>query len=160
MEKYDKILHDEVYITHIRRCEECEKDREFGHHDMAHFLDVARVGMIINLTENYGISKELIYGAALLHDVGRDVQYLEGIPHDVASVEIAKDILSRTEYTFEEQNAILEAIGNHRKADIRQEKSLSGLIYRADKESRPCYFCKAFEECNWKSDKKNTELVW
>ena len=79
MEKYDKILHDEVYITHIRRCEECEKDREFGHHDMAHFLDVARVGMIINLTENYCISKALIYGAALLHDVGRDVQYLEGM---------------------------------------------------------------------------------
>lgn len=160
MERYEKIIRNTVYITHIRRCEEFEKDREFGHHDMAHFLDVARVGMLINLTEDYNVPKDMIYAAALLHDVGRDVQYAEGIPHDEASVKIAEELLKDTEYTPEEQRAILEAIGNHRKADIRNEKSLSGLLYRADKESRPCYFCIAEPECNWKSTKKNMELIW
>lgn len=160
MEKYNAILHNEEYTTHIRNIERYEADRVFGHHDMAHFLDVARVGMLINLTEGYNQPKDLLYAAALLHDVGRDVQYEEGTPHDIASVEIAGRILKETEFSEEEQQKILEAIGNHRVADIRKEKNLSGLLYRADKESRPCYFCKAFEECNWKSDKKNTELIW
>ncbi len=159
-ERYEKIIHNEVYITHIRKTEEYESDRPFGHHDMSHFLDVARVGMLINLTENYGLQKDMIYAAALLHDVGRDVQYEFGTPHDEASVELAREILKDTDYSPSECEEIIEAIGNHRKAGIREEKSLSGLIYRADKESRPCYFCKAFDECNWKSDKKNEHLVW
>ena len=160
MERYEKIIRNEVYITHIRRCEEFEKDRKFGHHDMSHFLDVARVGMLINLTEGYNIPKDMIYAAALLHDVGRDVQYSDGTPHDEASVAISEELLKETDYSKEEQAMILEAIGDHRKADIRYEKSLSGLLYRADKESRPCYFCIAEPECNWKSDKKNKELIW
>ena len=160
MERYEKIIHDEVYITHVRRCEEFEKDRQFGHHDMAHFLDVARVGMLINLTEDYGIPKDMIYAAALLHDVGRDVQYADGTPHDEASYAIAKELLKTTEYSTGEQEEILNAILSHRKADIRNEKSLSGLLYRADKESRPCYFCIAEPECNWKSDRKNRNLIW
>lgn len=160
MERYDRIIHNQVYITHIRKTEEFEKDRVFGHHDMSHFLDVARVGMLINLTEGYNIQKDMIYAAALLHDVGRDVQYEDGTPHDVASVKIAAEILKDTEYLPEEQEEILKAIGDHRTANIRYEKSLSGLLYRADKESRPCYFCIAEPECNWKPDKKNTELIW
>ena len=162
MERYQRIIEDEVYITHIRRTEEYEKDRAFGHHDMQHFLDVARVGMLINLTEGYNIPKDMIYAAALLHDVGRDVQYEDGTPHDIASVDITKDIFTRIGdiYTKEEQEEILAAIGDHRNKDIRTEKSLAGLLYRADKESRPCYFCKAYEECNWKPDKKNDCLIW
>ena len=179
MERYQRIIEDEVYIRHIRKTEEYEKNREFGHHDMQHFLDVARVGMLINLTEGYNIPKDMIYAAALLHDVGRDVQYEDGTPHDIASVDITKDIftrigddiknecadngerdLSKLFYTKEEQEEILAAIGDHRNKDIRMEKSLAGLLYRADKESRPCYFCKAYEECNWKPDKKNDYLIW
>lgn len=162
MERYQRIIEDEVYITHIRKTEEYEKNREFGHHDMQHFLDVARVGMLINLTEGYNIPKDMIYAAALLHDVGRDVQYEDGTPHDIASVDITKDIFTRIGdiYTKEEQEEILAAIGDHRNKDIRTEKSLAGLLYRADKESRPCYFCKAYEECNWKPDKKNDCLIW
>ena len=160
MERYNAILKNEEYIKHVRNIEKYESDRVFGHHDMAHFLDVARVGMLINLTEGYDQPKDLIYAAALLHDVGRDVQYEDGTPHDLASYEIAERILKETEYSEEERNQILTAIGDHRRGDIRNERSLSGLLYRADKESRPCYFCRAFEECNWKPDKKNTELVW
>lgn len=160
MERYEAILHNEVYIKHIRRCEEFEKNREFGHHDMAHFLDVARVGMLINLTEGYNIPKDMIYAAALLHDVGRDVQYADGTPHDEASVAIARELLKETEYTADECEALLTAIGDHRNTDIRKEKNLSGLLYRADKESRPCFFCIAEPECNWKKDKKNMELIW
>lgn len=168
-ERYQKIIENEVYITHIKNIESYEKDRQFGHHDMAHFLDVARVGMLINLTEEYGIEKDILYAAALLHDVGRDVQYSDGIPHDKASAKVAKEIFDMIKesesdssmlYSPEEQQRIIEAILNHRTAGIRNERNLSGLLYRADKQCRPCFWCEAFDECNWKADAKNTKLIW
>ena len=33
------------------------------------------------------LDKEIVYGAALLHDIGRDRQYEEQIPHHQASAE-------------------------------------------------------------------------
>ncbi len=48
-----------------------EEGRRFCHHDMGHFLDVARLAMIFNLQQGLSVSKEMIYAAALLHDIGR-----------------------------------------------------------------------------------------
>ncbi len=160
MEKYEKIIHNEEYKRCIDEIEEYEKNRQFGHHDMSHFLDVARVGMILNLTEDYKVPKTLLYAAALLHDVGRAVQYKDGTDHDIASVEISTRILETTDYTPDEKAAILKAIGDHRTPDVKETKTLSGLLYRADKLCRPCFWCMAEKECNWKSDKKNMELIW
>ena len=42
---------------------------------MGHLLDVARLAWIFNLEANQEISKERIYAAALLHDIGRHIQY-------------------------------------------------------------------------------------
>ena len=160
MEKYEVILKDAEYIEHIRKIEELEVERIFDRHNISHFLDVARIGMLINLTEEYGIEKDMIYAAALLHDVGRDVQYIDGTPHEKASVPIAKEILSRTEYSTKEIELILKAINDHRTKEIKDEKSLSGLIYRADKMSRPCYLCNVEKDCNWTDEKKNKRLIW
>ena len=38
---------------------------------MEHFLDVARLMYIYNLEDQAGFSKEMIYAAGLLHDIGR-----------------------------------------------------------------------------------------
>ncbi len=160
MERYQAIIENGKYITHVRNIEKYESDRQFGHHDMSHFLDVARVGMLINLTEEYNIPKDILYAAALLHDVGRDVQYENGTPHEIASCDIAKDILMSTSYNEDECKMILEAIASHRNKDVKEEKNLRGLLYRADKLCRPCFFCKAEPECYWKSDDKNMELIW
>ena len=158
MERYSYIFKNEVYITHINSIEEYERDRIFCHHDTGHFLDVARIGMIINLSEGIGIKKDVIYAAALLHDIGRDIQYKDGTPHEIASRDIAEKILSDSEYTLDERLEILRAIANHRSKEIMTEVNLSGVLYRADKLSRACYFCKAEKECDWKNDKKNLEL--
>lgn len=160
MERYERIINNDIYRAHILSIEKCEEDRIFCHHDTVHFMDVARIGMIINVTEGYGIPKDIIYATALLHDIGRDIQYANGTPHEITSLNIANDILSDTDYNEAEINEIINAIGNHRNAKIKDEKNLSGLIYRADKLSRACYFCKAYDECNWKNDKKNGELIW
>ncbi|MCR4739233.1 MAG: HD domain-containing protein [Lachnospiraceae bacterium] len=160
MERYDKIIINELYRTHLEKTREYEKERIFCHHDMSHFLDVARIGMLLNVTEGYGIDKDIIYAAALLHDVGRDVQYEDGTPHEAASADIAEIILDGTDYTPDERKLILKAIRDHRDESVKDEKNLSGLIYRADKLSRPCYYCSAEKECNHKKNKKNASLIW
>ena len=75
MERVNGILKDPLYRTCLSKIALFERDRIFCGHDMAHFLDVARLAYIFNLEENLGIEKEEIYTAALLHDVGRFVQY-------------------------------------------------------------------------------------
>lgn len=68
MERVNRILRHEAFRRHMRENEAAEKERIFCRHDMAHFLDVARIAMILNLQQGLGISRDIIYGAALLHD--------------------------------------------------------------------------------------------
>ena len=97
----NRILQHSVYRECYEKIVQCEKDRIFCHHDMVHFLDVARLAEIFNLQEDLQISKKLVYGAALLHDIGRFEQYLEGIPHEEASARIAPSILRECGYLSE-----------------------------------------------------------
>ena len=110
MDRIDKILKHNLSLTNLRKNTAAEADRCFCRHDMAHFLDVARIGMIINLEEKLEISRELIYGAALLHDIGKYRQYEEGIPHEQASAEIAPEILRDCRFDEEETDVIVDAI--------------------------------------------------
>ena len=93
-------------------------------------MDVARIAYIENLEKNCGISKEIIYGAALLHDIGRYLQYTEGIPHERAGEDLAAEILKDCGFTGEEQIEILEAIARHRDKDIGEDSRLAGILYR------------------------------
>lgn len=159
MERINRMLTCSLYREYLDKNHMAEAERRFCHHDMGHFLDVARIACILNKEEAYGQDKEMIYGAALLHDIGRWVQYENGTPHERASAALAPEILSDCGFTKEESSMILQAIENHRNESIKDEKSLSGLLYRADKYSRPCFACEMERECNWKKDKKNLKLL-
>lgn len=78
MERVNQILQHTLYQSCRRQIDEKEKDRIFCGHDMGHLLDVARLAWIFNLEANQEISKERIYAAALLHDIGRHIQYENG----------------------------------------------------------------------------------
>ena len=160
MERVNGILKDPLYRTCLSKIARIERDRIFCGHDMAHFLDVARLAYIFNLEENLGIEKEEIYTAALLHDVGRFVQYEDGTPHQLAGLPFAKELMERYGYEEEEKARILRAVENHRNRAIREEKSLTGIIYRADKMSRSCFGCKAEKECDWSPEKKNLRIEY
>ena len=80
MERVNKIWRHPVWKQHMEHLAEYEKNRIFCRHGIDHLMDVARIAYIENLEKNCGISKEIIYGAALLHDIGRYLQYTEGIP--------------------------------------------------------------------------------
>lgn len=159
MERINRILTSSTYQKYLNQNNLAEAGRRFCHHNMGHFLDVARIACILNKEEDYGQNKEMIYAAALLHDIGRWKQYEDGTPHEAASADLAPEILSESGFSAEESDGILEAIRNHRNASIKEEKSLSGLLYRADKLSRPCFACEAEKECDWKKGKKNLKLL-
>ncbi len=158
MERINQILASDLYGGYLKKNNKAEAGRRFCRHNMGHFLDVARIAWILNQEEGYGQEKELVYAAALLHDIGRWMQYEQGVPHEQASAALAPEILRSCGFAREEEETVIKAIGNHRNADIKEEKSLSGLLYRADKYSRPCFACEMKEACDWKTGKKNLQL--
>lgn len=158
MERVNRILKNELFQKCYKKIEKCEKKREFCKHNMVHFMDVARIAYIYNLEEKLEIEKDIIYAAALLHDIGRFKQYEDKTPHEKASLNYAPAILQESGYSKEESHMILEAIAQHRNKEIAGEHSFAGIFYRADKASRACFACKSEAECNWKNEKKNLEL--
>ena len=158
MERVDRILEHPLFLEHLEKNNRAEADRIFCRHNMEHFLDVARIARILNLEEDCRVDSEWIYGAALLHDLGRHVQYEEGTPHEIPGAKIAEGILEDCGFAPMEREEICKAIRNHRNKAIREEKNLQGLLYRADKASRACFFCKAREVCDWKTEKKNLHI--
>ena len=117
MEKVNQILNNDIFKSNMKLIEELEKDRKFCKHGLDHSLDVARIAYIKSLEDNLNISKEVIYAVGLLHDLGRSLQYKEGIPHHEGSVILAKQILKDTLFNDDEKSLIISGIENHRKSD-------------------------------------------
>ena len=55
----------------VQNLQQAEKGRIFCRHTMEHFLDTARLMYIYNLEDGAPVKKDIIYAAALLHDLGR-----------------------------------------------------------------------------------------
>lgn len=157
MNNIDAIMNNKLYREALEKLSEYERDREFCNHTIEHFIDVSRIAYIMALEENLSVSKEVIYAIGLLHDIGRVKQYEEGIHHDIASVEMSREILKETSFTEDEVNIILNGIANHRK---ESDNKLEEIIYKADKLSRQCFNCKAEKECYWSSEKKNFKITY
>lgn len=160
MDRIDKILKHDLFMKYLEENRAAEAERCFCRHDMAHFLDVARIGMILNLKEQQGIKEEIIYAAGLLHDIGKHLQYSRGIPHQQASAELALGILKDCGFDPNETSVIIEAILAHRDMGSASAGGLTGMLYRADKASRPCFSCEAEKECNWKDNQKNLTIKY
>lgn len=160
MERIDRILKHDLFLFHLRANEAAEAQRCFCRHNMVHFLDVARIGTIISYEERLSLDREWIYAAALLHDMGKHVQYENGTPHELASGEIAPVILRDCGFSDKETAVITDAILSHRDVSVQEEKNLRGILYRADKASRACFACKAETDCNWKNGKKNLQIKY
>ena len=109
-----------------------EEDRIFCIHDIEHCLDVARISYILAFENGIKIDKEIVYGAALLHDIGRAISVEN---HEIESVKTAREISSEL-------------------------KDLSDILAVADKISRQCYSCKAIDQCYWSDSKKNMEIEY
>ena len=91
MYRLNEVVHHWIYQDYYGRIKRLEKERIFCCHQMTHLLDVARIAYIKNLEENLGFEKDVIYTAAVLHDIGKSFQYKWTIPHEVAGEKIAKE---------------------------------------------------------------------
>lgn len=158
MNRMNQILKHPLFKQYMDANAAKETERIFCRHNLPHVLDVARIACILNLEEAYGLDKDLIYGAALLHDIGRHVQYETGEKHAFVSARLAPQILRGCGYSEEEVNTIISAIYTHSDKSIIGDRNLNGLIARADQLSRPCYVCSAEQLCDWDEERKNKEL--
>ena len=159
MNRLDEICSHPLWQKCLQEIGRLEEDRIFCRHDVQHFLDVARIAYIENLEQKAGIPEDLIYAAALLHDIGRHLQYTEGVSHEEASAQLAETILTDCGFTGTETEEILQAIRLHRNPGTAENTGLPGLLYRADKKSRACGFCEVRERCNWPEEKKHMKLT-
>lgn len=184
MERVHRLLADEEYRQSIKKLEKLEQNRIFCHHGIEHLLTVARIAWIENLEEKLGLEKEEIYLAALLHDLGRVDEYERGIPHHEAGKKRAEYFLRKLEMPKTRQKEILRAIGEHRRSSRNRTSDgdrasvnraadgdrtsvnrtadpggkLAVLLAEADKSSRNCSYCQAYEACKWSEDEKNRLL--
>lgn len=154
LEITNRIIRNKNYIVQLGTLRELEADREFCRHDMDHFLSVARI--TIHMCREMGVraDRDLVYSAALLHDIGRTQEITMGIPHDIAGQAMADCILSEVNCPEDMKAKIISLIASHR--DITRAGDELGRIFcAADKKSRNCFDCEARALCNWPDDKKN-----
>ena len=159
MDRVTDIINHADYIKYMNKIDEMEKERNLCHHDIHHFMGVARIMYIINLEKGLNFDKEVIYACGLLHDIGRWKQYEDGTPHEIASADLSKDILKDCKFNEQEIDDILNAVRNHRNKE-NEKNSLSELTYKSDKLSRSCFKCYAKDECYWSDEKKNLKIKY
>lgn len=159
MNRINQILFHAQYQNALEQIGIWEREREFCRHTIEHFLDVARLAYIRSLEKGLDVKKDVIYAAALLHDIGRYQQYENGTPHEVASARLAEGILQDCAYSEEERAQIEQAILGHRSSHGGENADVLGkLLYWADKASRNCFACDAREACHWPDEKMNMEI--
>ena len=161
----NSILYNPKYQQYYQKIQSLEADRKFCGHTMEHFLAVARLSFIMVLEAGLDIDKEVVYATALLHDIGRGLEYTDGIPHHEGSVMIAQEILPECGFDEVEKDEIILAIAKHREVageecrKATDKDDFATIFYRADKLSRNCFDCRVADKCNWPAHKKNKEIT-
>lgn len=154
-----RIWEHPVYQEQFQKLQEAEQTREFCKHTLEHFLDVARIAWILNLEQGYGLSRELLYGAALMHDLGRYGELLEGTPHDEASAALCEQLLPSCGFSQQEVHTIVNAVLHHRSHKEQEAfDPFSACLRLADKLSRNCFACPSSSSCNWTEEKRNLKI--
>lgn len=158
MERVNRILYHPAFRSALERLAALERQRPFCGHGIEHLLSVAQLAQLFNLEGQWGVDRELLCAAALLHDLGREEQYLHGVPHEEAGARLAEPILSDCGFTPGERQRICAAIAAHRSGWDDKSDPLAALLHRADHRSRPCYLCPASAQCNWPPERRNRGL--
>ena len=115
---------------------------------------MSRISYIQVLEDGLDYDKNILYAAALLHDIGRAAEYRGAGSHDEAGAMIAEGILRDCGYAESEIQMIQEAIRGHGEEG---GSGLAALLHRSDKASRMCFRCKAADTCKWKVKNEGIE---
>jgi len=148
MARVNQLLDHEDYISYIEKINEFEKERRFCKHGFEHGLNVARIAYAYLLEKgNNALSKEGVYSAALLHDIGRWVEYQTGEDHAEASARLALPLLKECGFDSNDIQVILVGIREHRRHDEDNLSLLGEALAAADDWARDCRYCSAQEQC-------------
>lgn len=159
MNRLEIILQDNFYKECLKKNAQKEVDRRFCKHDFAHLSLTSQLTYQLLKEQNLLklimeeikekdelILKEIVGAAGILHDIGRFVQYETGKDHALEGAKLAYSILKIAKFTPKEIEIIQKAIEEHNK----NEKALTVLgkiLCLADDLVRPCFECKAKEDC-------------
>jgi len=166
MDRINQILCHPLFIKYMNKNADMELDRIFCKHNLEHVLEVARIADILTNRMEFTVENrargdvnDLIAAAALLHDIGRHVQYETGEKHGIVSARLAPTILEACGYTAAEIETIVDAIRTHSDKKLINDKSLNGILAKADMLSRNCSACKAKDKCNWSEEAKKHPMI-
>lgn len=148
MERVNKLMRDPAFQEYMNRIAGHEEERAYCRHTFDHALTVARIAYAYLLERHSPMAKEVIYAAALLHDIGRFVEYETGADHAAAGAELAGPLLERAAFAQEEREIIRQAIREHRKGPGDELSVLGRALALADDWGRDCRSCQAQKDCH------------
>lgn len=148
MARVNQLLDHEDYSRYIEKIDGLEKERRFCKHGFEHGLNVARVAYAYLLEkEELILSKEVVYAAAFLHDIGRWVEYQTGEDHAEVSAQLALPLLETCRFSSEDIQVILQGIREHRRHPNDDLTLLGEALALADDWARDCRQCSAQTLC-------------
>lgn len=148
MARVNQLLDHEDYIKYMEKINGLEKERRFCKHGFEHGLNVARVAYAYVLEKGeIVLSKEVVYAAAILHDIGRWVEYQTGEDHAEVSARLALPLLEVCRFSSEDIQVILQGIREHRRSPEENLSQLGEALALADDWSRDCRHCSAQTLC-------------
>lgn len=149
MKRINRLIQRQDYQKHLQKTYDLEQTRVYCKHGFDHLLAVARIAYIYLLEQGeYSLQKELVYTAALLHDLGRWVEYQTGEDHAEASARLALPLMEEEGFSHEEIDLIQKAILEHRKHGDAHLSTLGTALAKADDWARDCLNCTARQTCH------------
>lgn len=148
MARINQLLQQECYISYMEKIEGLEKERPFCKHGFEHGLNVARIAYAYLLEkEELLLTKESVYAAAFLHDIGRWVEYQTGEDHAEASARLALPLLEACGFSLDDIQVILKGIREHRRHNEDNLTLLGAALALADDRARDCRHCSVQALC-------------
>ena len=129
MEKVQKLYRHPLYRECLEKNKKAEETRIFCKHGMEHFMDVARIAYILSADRAYAVSKEIIYAAALLHDIGKWKQYEDGTPHEKASADLEENPLAELLYDADKLSRACYACEARELCGWSEEKKNHNIVW-------------------------------
>lgn len=157
--RVNQILQHKLYEEYCEKNRLAEAQRIYCRHGSDHGLSVARVAYIYFLErKEISLSKEIIYAAGILHDIGRWLEYESQEDHAIASARLAAPILRDSGFSEQEVDIILRGILEHRLQPSEAPSILGQALALADDWARECINCESKTSC-YKYTKAMEEIL-
>jgi uncharacterized protein len=157
--RVNQIINHNLFNEHSTKNILAEAQRVYCRHGSDHGLSVARISYIYLLEKKEAsLSKEIIYAAGILHDIGRWVEYAIQEDHALASARLAVPILQGCGFSEQEIDIITQGIKEHRLIPSEATGKLGQALAFADDWARDCKNCESKASC-YKYTKAMEEIL-